>query len=32
MGTVNPMPPNPPEIVLQIISNYKQDVAYSFNH
>ena len=31
MGTVNPVPPNPPEIVPQIISNYKQEVAYSFN-
>ena len=31
MGTVNPIPPNPPEIILQIISNYKENVAYSFN-
>jgi hypothetical protein len=31
MGTVNPILPNPPEIVLQIISNYKQGVAYNFN-
>jgi Secretion system C-terminal sorting domain len=31
MGAVNPLTPNPPEIILQIISNYKQDVAYSFN-
>ena len=31
MGTVNPLTPNPQEIILQIISNYKQDAAYSFN-
>ncbi len=31
MGTVNPIPPNPQEIIIQIISNYKQGVAYNFN-
>ena len=31
MGAVNPVPPNPPEIIQQILSNYKRSVAYSFN-
>jgi hypothetical protein len=31
MGTVNPLIPDPPEIFTQIISNYQEGVAYSYN-